>query len=113
MASIALKRPADTSQARGFEGTPSRGQCSMAEANASCNASSARSKSPSTRIKVARTRRDSARYVASICSRTDWDEFGVSVVIMTHKLHEYIFRIRFGFAVSHKRDMDVGEPRFS
>jgi len=51
--------------------------------------------------------------MASICSRTAWDEFNVSVVIMTHKLHEYIFRIRYGFAVSHKRDRDVGELQFS
>jgi len=30
---------------------------------------------------------------------------------MAHKVHEYIFRIRYGFAVSHKRDMDMGEPQ--
>jgi len=61
MPSIALKRPADTSQARGFAGTPSRGHCSSAARNASCSASSARSKSPRRRTSVAKTRRDSAR----------------------------------------------------
>src|SRR5690349_20977691 len=68
MASIALKRPADTSQARGLSGTPSCGHCSSAARNASCSASSARSKSPSRRTSVANTRRDSARYTASILS---------------------------------------------
>ena len=38
---MALKRPADTSQARGLAGTPSRGHCSTAAVNASCSASSA------------------------------------------------------------------------
>ena len=61
IASIALNRPAETSHARGLAGTPSRGHCSTAAANASCSASSARSKSPSRRISVAKTRRDSAR----------------------------------------------------
>ena len=42
-------------------GTPSRGHCSSAALNASCNASSAASKSPSTRISVASTRRESER----------------------------------------------------
>jgi hypothetical protein len=60
--SIALNRPAFTSHARGLSGTPSRGHCSIADANASCSASSAKSKSPpSNRINVANTRRDSAR----------------------------------------------------
>lgn len=59
-ASIALKRPLDTSHARGLAGRPSRGHCSNATRNASCSASSARSKSPSKRIRVARMRRDSA-----------------------------------------------------
>jgi hypothetical protein len=60
MESIALKRPAETSHARGFFGTPSRGHCSSAARNASCRASSAASKSPSSRMSVASTRRDSA-----------------------------------------------------
>ena len=59
--SIALKRPAEISQARGFPGMPSRDHCPIAAINASCNASSARSKSPSRRISVARTRRDKLR----------------------------------------------------
>ena len=69
MPSMALKRPADTSQARGLAGTPSRGHCSSAARNASCSASSARSKSPSRRISVASTARDSERYTASTVSR--------------------------------------------
>src|SRR4051794_28985289 len=59
--SIALNRPVEISQARGLAGTPSTGQRSTAAVNASCSASSARSKSPSRRIRVARTRRDSLR----------------------------------------------------
>jgi len=59
--SIALNRPAETSHARGFAGTPSRGHCSTAAANASCSASSANSKSPSSRTSVANTRRESER----------------------------------------------------
>ena len=47
MLSIALKRPAETSHARGLAGTPSRGHCSIAALKASCIASSARSKSAS------------------------------------------------------------------
>src|SRR5687767_10526875 len=65
MRSMALKRPAETSHARGLLGTPSRGHCSSAARNASARASSARSKSPSRRTSVAKTRRDSARYRAS------------------------------------------------
>ena len=61
IASMALKRPVETSQARGLAGTPSRGHCSTAAAKASCSASSARSKSPSRRMRVARTRRESER----------------------------------------------------
>ena len=48
-------------QARGFAGTPSCGHCSSATRNASESASSARSKSPSSRTSVAKTRRDSVR----------------------------------------------------
>jgi hypothetical protein len=59
--SIALKRPVEISQARGLAGMPSRGHCSIAAMKASWSASSARSKSPSRRISVARTRRDSER----------------------------------------------------
>jgi hypothetical protein len=59
--SIALNRPVETSHARGLSGTPSIGHCSTAATNASCSASSATSKSPSWRMRVARTRRDSAR----------------------------------------------------
>ena len=61
IASTALKRPVETSHARGFAGTPVRGQVSTAAANASWSASSARSKSPSKRTSVANTRRDSER----------------------------------------------------
>ena len=50
-----------TSHARGFAGTPLLGHCSTADANASCSASSARSKSPSSRTNVAKTRRDWSR----------------------------------------------------
>jgi hypothetical protein len=61
MASIALKRPVEMSQARGLAGVPSRGHRSTAAANASCSASSASSKPPRRRMSVANTRRDSAR----------------------------------------------------
>ena len=40
---MALKRPAETSHARGLAGTPSRGHCSRAARKASCSASSATS----------------------------------------------------------------------
>src|SRR2546430_1548897 len=53
MPSMALKRPVETSLARGLAGTPSRDHCSTATVKASCMASSAASKSPSRRIKVA------------------------------------------------------------
>ena len=58
--------PSSSSQARGLSGTPSRGQRSAAIANASCAASSARSKSPRKPIRVARTRPHSSR---KTCSR--------------------------------------------
>ena len=51
-ASIAFRRPVVTSQARGLAGI-SRVQATAAAANASCNPSSARSKSPVSRINVA------------------------------------------------------------
>jgi len=57
MPSIALKRP-ETSHARGFAGRR-RAATLERRRNASCMASSARSKSPSRRINVASTRRDS------------------------------------------------------
>src|SRR4029079_1120400 len=69
MASMALNRPTDTSHARAFTGTPSRGHCTKAAAKASCSASSARSKSRRSRIKVASTRRDSVRYASSTWAR--------------------------------------------
>ena len=59
--SMALNRPAETSQARGFAGTPCCGHCSTAATKASCIASSARSKSPNRRMSDARIRRDSER----------------------------------------------------
>ena len=58
---IARNRPTEISQARGLAGRPSRGHCSTAAVKASWSASSARSKSPSRRMRVARTRRDSDR----------------------------------------------------
>ena len=64
--SIALLRPTLTSQARGLEGASSAGQRSSATAKASCNASSARSKSPTRRISVASTRPASSRNTLSI-----------------------------------------------
>src|ERR1700704_4206141 len=48
-------------QAPGLSGTPSRGQRSSATTNASWTASSARSKSPRTRMSVATARPDSSR----------------------------------------------------
>src|SRR6266545_3706698 len=53
------------SQARGESGTPDIRQWSTAEVNASCIASSARSKSPTMRISVATSRPQSERYTAS------------------------------------------------
>ena len=59
--SIALNRPVEISHARGFAGIPFSAHCSTAVANASCSASSARSKSPRRRMRVASTRRESER----------------------------------------------------
>jgi len=56
-----LETPSRDKPARGLPGTPSRDHCSSAAANASCTASSARSKSPRRRDSVAKTRRDSVR----------------------------------------------------
>ena len=55
MRSMARLRAVEISQAPGLAGTPSRGQRSAATANASCAASSARSKSPRKPIRAART----------------------------------------------------------
>src|SRR6266702_2319224 len=63
--STALLRPALISQARGLAGTPVDSHCSMAAVNASWRASSAKSKSPSRRINVARTRPASRRKTSS------------------------------------------------
>src|SRR6185437_6119969 len=66
MRSIALLRPTLTSHALGFEGTSCAGQRSSAAAKASCNTSSARSKSPTRRISVASARPASSRKILSI-----------------------------------------------
>src|SRR5882762_927368 len=58
---MALCRAVLISQARGFAGVPSEGHFCSATAYASCNISSARSKSPSRPINVARIRPDSSR----------------------------------------------------
>src|SRR5450755_2191166 len=73
----ALRRSASTplccaveiSHARGFAGIPRSGHCSRATANASCMASSARSKLPSSPISVARILPDSSRNTFSISIR--------------------------------------------
>src|SRR5262245_39752491 len=59
--SMAFKRAVEISQGRGLSGMPACGQNSRAAANASCIASSARSRSPRRRTSVARTRPDSDR----------------------------------------------------
>src|SRR5437879_5680486 len=65
--SIALWRAVPISQATGLSGMPAAGHCSSATSNASCSASSATSKSPSTRISVARIRPCSTRKISSMC----------------------------------------------
>src|ERR1035437_7524530 len=70
--SIALLRPTLTSHARGLEGGSAAGQRSSAVANASCNASSARSKSPTRRISVANARPASSRNIFSISVGVMW-----------------------------------------
>ena len=60
MRSIARLRAVVTIHAPGFAGTPSRGQRSAAIANASWTASSARSKSPSARIRIETARPNSS-----------------------------------------------------
>src|ERR1700716_1158305 len=64
--SIAFLRPTLTSHARGLDGGSAAGQRSSAVANASCSASSARSKSPTRRISVASARPASSRNIFSI-----------------------------------------------
>src|SRR6266487_5828520 len=59
--SMALLRAVVVIQAPGFGGTPSAGQRSQATRNASATASSARSKSPSRRMRVATALPDSSR----------------------------------------------------
>ncbi len=63
--SIARLRAVTVSQAPGLGGVPSRGQRSAAAANASCAASSARSKSPRKPTRLARTRPHSSRKTCS------------------------------------------------
>ena len=66
---MALNRAVEINQGRGLPGTPLLGHTLSAVAKASCIASSARSKSPSKRIRVARIRRESTRYRESSNSR--------------------------------------------
>src|SRR5438876_4719650 len=66
MWSIPLFRPTWTSQARAFSGMPVAGHCSMAVAKASWRASSARSKSPRSLMRVASTRPPSCRNISSM-----------------------------------------------
>src|SRR6266540_4855087 len=73
--SIALCRPVETSQATGFAGVPATGHCSSATANASCNASSATSMSPSRRISVARIRPYSVRKISSMRIAAQWEGY--------------------------------------
>ena len=63
--SIARLRAVVTIQAPGVRGVPSRGQRSIAIANASCTASSASSRSPSTRVRIATARPHSSRKTCS------------------------------------------------
>src|SRR5271154_4842192 len=66
---MALNRAVEINHGRGLSGTPLLGHRLSAVAKASCIASSARSKSPSKRIRVARIRRESTRYRESSNSR--------------------------------------------
>src|SRR5258708_33021524 len=59
---MALCRAVLINHARGFAGVPSEGQFCNATAYASCNISSARSKSPRRRMSVERMRPDSSRW---------------------------------------------------
>src|SRR5450755_1262132 len=66
---MALNRAVEINHGRGLSGTPLLGHRLSAAAKASCIASSARSKSPSKRISVARIRPESTRYRESSNSR--------------------------------------------
>src|SRR5437660_5813062 len=66
---MSLRWAAAMIQAAPFAGTPRVGQEARAAANASCMASSARSKEPEIRIKPARIRPDSCRNTASAAER--------------------------------------------
>src|SRR5437870_9064802 len=63
-----LRRAVVMSQAPGFAGTPSRGQCSSAATSASCTHSSARSKSPRLRTSAAVNRPASSRKTPATAS---------------------------------------------
>src|SRR5882757_4782377 len=82
--SIALWRPTLTSHARGLDGNSALnsalGQRSNATANASCKASSARSKSPTRRIRVASALPASSRKVFSISVGVIGDTRSLGVV---------------------------------
>ena len=67
--SMAFRRPAVTSQARGLAGISFR-QATAADAQASCNPSSARSKSPTSRISVASASGACRRKASSIAGLT-------------------------------------------
>jgi hypothetical protein len=69
--SIARLRAVVTIHAPGLAGTPSRGQRSAAIANASWTASSARSKSPSVRIRI-ETARPNSSLNASVTGSTSY-----------------------------------------
>ena len=75
---MALKRPVEMSQARGLDGKPCEGQRADAAMNASPSASSARSKSPSSLTREAKTWRDSARKTDSSASGVKGRAFTVS-----------------------------------
>src|SRR5450432_3053337 len=78
--SIALLRPTLTSHARGLDGGSAASQRSSATAKASCNASSARSKSPTRRISVASARPASSRNIFSISVRVMRGRYSLIVV---------------------------------
>src|SRR6476646_8442737 len=75
MRSIALCRAVWMIQARGDSGISEVRHCSTAAVNASCTASSASSKSPVSRIRVARIRPQSDRQTASRASSGDMPDF--------------------------------------
>src|SRR5947207_3254405 len=69
---MALWRAVWITQARGNSGMPAVRHWSTAAANASCAASSATSKSPTIRIRVATIRPQSDRYSASTALAVSW-----------------------------------------